>query len=162
MKTLPLEYEFDKIQKSLEREWILFALCSVLFLLSFFLLVFFSKYESLSFYLFVGTPVIILLSFFPLGVLLLFIWPKVRRKRVLEERLESEQSVLRGTVISLGEIITLGYGEKGKEVVLSLDGAEKRCVVYFDPSFGDVPFSLNDKVVLGIVKNVICSYEVFS
>lgn len=162
MKTLPLEQEFDKIAISLKKRWVLFAFGIVAFLLSFFLLVFFSRYETLSYFLFLGTPLVILLSFSPLGVFLLFIWPKARRKHVLEERLESEQNVLSGVVVSFGETISLGYGEKGKEVTLSIGEEKKKAIVYFDPSFGEAPFALNEKVTLGVVKNVICSYEVIS
>lgn len=160
MKTLPLEHEFDEIQISLKKGWALFAFGVIAFLLSFFLLIFFSRYDFLSYYLLLGTPLVVLLSFFPLGTFLLFIWPKTRRKHVLEERLESEQNVLKGVVVSFGETISLGYGEKGKEVTLSMEGEGKKAIVYFDPSFGEVPFAVNEKVALGVVKNVICSYEV--
>ncbi len=80
----------------------------------------------------------------------------------MEERLESSQNVLSGVVVSFGQTISLGNDEKGVEIVLALLEKEKKCIVYFDPSIGEIPFSLGNKLILGLVKNVICSYEVIS
>ena len=80
----------------------------------------------------------------------------------MEERLESSQNVLSGVVVSFGQTISLENDEKGVEIVLALLEKEKKCIVYFDPSIGEIPFSLGNKLILGLVKNVICSYEVIS
>ena len=162
MKTLPWENEYDKIHDSLIKEWILFGLSLSIFLISFTLLVVFSTYEFRSYLLLFGTISLVILSFLPLGIFLFSIWPKIRRKNILEERLESSQNVLSGVVVSFGQTISLGNDEKGVEIVLSLLEKEKKCIVYFDPSIGEIPFSLGNKLILGLVKNIICSYEVIS
>lgn len=162
MKTLPWENEYDKIHDSLIKEWILFGLSLSIFLVSFTLLVVFSTYESRSYFLLFGTISLVILSFLPLGIFLFSIWPKIRRKNILEERLESSQNVLSGVVVSFGQTISLENDEKGVEIVLALLEKEKKCIVYFDPSIGEIPFSLGNKLILGLVKNVICSYEVIS
>lgn len=159
METLPLEEEFEKVRIRLKKGWVLFGCVFALFLLAFSLLIVFSSFETRLYYLWLGTPSIVLLSFLPLAVFFFLLQPGIHRKSVLEERMESSQTVLKGTVDSFGETISLGRGEKGKEVVLTLEDG-KRCVVYFDPSFGEIPFPRGQMVSLGVVKNVICSYEV--
>ncbi len=162
MKTLPIENEFDRIHAALKREWLLFGLSLSAFLTLFVVLILLSTYESRFYYLLFGTIAVIALSFLPLGIFLFSIWPKVLRNRVLEERLESSQNVVTGVLLRLGETISLGPSEKGIEMVLSLSEREGKCVVYFDSAFGNPPFSSGDRLRLGLVKNVVCSYEVVS
>ena len=107
MTTLPWENEYDKIHDSLIRELILFGLSLSIFLVSFTLLVVFSAYESRSYFLLFGTISLVILSFLPLGIFLFSIWPKIRRKNVLEERLQSRQNVLSGVGVSVGQTISL-------------------------------------------------------
>lgn len=160
MNRCDYESVLAKAKKRLNVSWVLFGLLAAVFVAGFALGVIFATYEKRALFMGIFSPILGVLSIVLVGLLVFGILENRKIEKQIVSILGGYLTVVEGTVESVGNPITSLNGRKGIELLVEEKKGYPPIAVYFDPTFGEVPFKEKERVQLKVSESFIVQYEV--
>lgn len=158
MKRFDYETLMEKYNHGYKSSLIWFITLLIVFVLTFVLGIVFATYENRTLMMIVFSIALTVISFATLSVLILGVIENKKNQKQLYYILGSYMSGVNGEIIDIKDQITTISGRSGIEIIIKNDDNVSN--IFYDPSFGEVPFKIGDHLNAKIGELFIIEYEV--
>lgn len=157
MKTLGHKEKYELFLKYKKIFILLLCIFATLFLVDAIIFMIFVTYERFKIAYFINLPICILIGLcFAFSIMCISFFKS--EIKFLEHIFNQYLNVIDAVIVEIGvEEVTI----KGRKILkIKLIDNKEEIIVYYETSFGPIPFKENDRVLLKVADNFILEYEV--
>lgn len=157
MKRFDYEKILENNLRAYRRSIVFLVASSFVYVACFILAIFLSNYENRTLMMVVFSIILSLIGIEIVGIIIYGLLENRRKIKQINLIFSSYLEPLEGEIVEIKGLINSSIGRRGHEIIIKNDSLRS---VLYDPSFGENPFRVGDKVKVEISESFIVKYEV--
>ena len=158
MKRFEYETIIDNYHKRYKTSFIFLIISLVILITLFVTGILLANYENKKMIMIIFSISLFVISIISLTILLFGVLENKKNEKQLLYILGGYMNIVEGKIVAINDEFTTISGRKAIELVL--EDRNQQMSVYFDPTLGDNPFSINEVVSFKTSESFIVEYEV--